>query len=405
MQHDIIVVGGGPAGTTAALYANRAGLKTLIIDKDRFPRDKTCGDAIGGKAVDILRDLGLLSDVERLPSVRVRGVVFGGTDHTEADINIINERRPDVAGYVIPRKVYDDFMFSQCRREGVECREGWEAYDIIRENDVVCGIKALEPSSGAQQELRSPIVMGADGYKSIISRRLGFFDPDPDHTILAVRCYFESVSGLSDKIELHYIASILPGYFWIFPVENDMANVGVGMLVRPMQRKRVNLVRALDEAIGSDHFAHRFRRATRVTKPAGWQLPVGSKKRPCAGGGFMLLGDAAGLVDPFTGEGIGNAMFSARLAVEVARTAFEQRDFSAASLARYEDRLWRALGDEFKVSSRMQKLGRMQPLLNFTIRTAARNQEVGRTIGAMIVGEQSRKQLTNPLFYLGLLFK
>ncbi|MEZ5787733.1 MAG: FAD-dependent monooxygenase, partial [Xanthobacteraceae bacterium] len=179
MQYDIIIVGAGPAGATAALYANRSGLKTLIIDKDRFPRDKTCGDAIGGKAVDVLRDLDLLNDVKRLPSVRVRGVVFGGTDHTEADINIINEKRPDVAGYVIPRKVYDEFMLAQCRREGVTCREGWEAYDVIRENDAVCGIRAREPSSGVQEDLRSPIVMGADGYKSIVSRRLGFFEPDP----------------------------------------------------------------------------------------------------------------------------------------------------------------------------------------------------------------------------------
>lgn len=405
MQYDVIVVGGGPAGTTAALYANRSGLKTLIIDKDRFPRDKTCGDAIGGKAVDVLRDLDLLSDVERLPSVRVRGVVFGGTDHTEADINIVSDRRPDVAGYVIPRKDYDEFMLAQCRREGVECREGWEAYDVILENDAVCGIRAREPDSGEQEEFRSPVVLGADGYKSIVSRQLGFFDPDPDHTILAVRSYFKNVSGLSDKIELHYLTSILPGYFWIFPGKDDIANVGIGMLMRPMQTKRISLVRALDEAIRSDHFAHRFRQAVRLTKPAGWQLPVGSKKRPCAGAGFMLLGDAAGLVDPFTGEGIGNAMFSGRVAIEIARTAFEERDFSAASLARYEDRLWRALGDEFKVSSRMQKLGRVQPLLNFTIRAAARNQAVGKTIGAMIIGEQSRKQLTNPLFYLGLLFK
>jgi len=405
MSYDIVIVGGGPAGATAALYAKRVGLKALLLEKARIPRDKICGDAIGGKAVDILRELNLSAQAESLPGITVRGVIFGGTDHSEATIEVCNGRRPGIAGYVIKRELFDGFLFEQARGAGVECREGWEVGDLIIENSTVRGVKARQLESGAFEEFRGNIVLGADGYKSIISRRLGLYEIDPQHWLTAVRSYYRNVEGLSDKIELHYVADVLPGYFWIFPLDDNIANVGIGMLARPMKRRHVNLVEALNDVVGSSRFARRFKAALRVTKPMGWQLPTGSKRRPCAGPGYMLVGDAAGLIDPFTGEGIANAMYSARKAVEIAQAACTEQDFSAASLSRYENGLWSELGDELRVSARLQEIARMQWLLNFTIRKAASNRDVSETIGAMIVGEAPRKPLTSPFFYFDLLFK
>ena len=120
----------------------------------------------------------------------------------------------------------------------------------------------------------------------------------------------------------------------------------------------------------------------------------------------MLLGDAAGLIDPFTGEGIGNALYSARFAAEVAAEAVEAGDFSGRFLQhRYGRRLWDTLGDELQISTRLQRLGRWRSLLNLAIRRAAGNPEVSDLIGGMIANAVPKKQLTNPLFYLKLLFK
>ncbi|MBI2950503.1 geranylgeranyl reductase, partial [bacterium] len=116
------------------------------------------------------------------------------------------------------------------------------------------------------------------------------------------------------------------------------------------------------------------------------------------------LGDAAGLIDPFTGEGIGHAMDSARLAVETAREARAAGDFGEASLAGYEGRVWDALGEELRVSFQMQQLGRLRFLLNFVIRKAARNREISDLICGMIANEVPKQRLANPLFYLKLLF-
>jgi flavin-dependent dehydrogenase len=212
------------------------------------------------------------------------------------------------------------------------------------------------------------------------------------------------VKGLTDQIELHYVDEVVPGYFWIFPLEDNYANVGIGMLHQYIKQNNVDLKSALDKAINSPFFKDRFADAIPMEKPTGWNLPVGSKRRKNYGNGFMILGDAAGLIDPFTGEGIGNAMYSARIAVETAKDAIANNDVSEKNLSKYFDRLWNAIGNELKVSHKLQKIGKYRFLLNFVIRKAARNKNVSNIIAGMLANEIPRKQLANPLFYLKLLF-
>ena len=141
-----------------------------------------------------------------------------------------------------------------------------------------------------------------------------------------------------------------------------------------------------------------------MENPRGWNLPVGSKHRKNYGNGFMLLGDAAGLIDPFTGEGIGNALYSAKYAIETAVKAKEHNDFSKAILKEYDVALWNRLGNELSISTKLQKVGRMQTLLDFVIGKAQRNKEVEDIISGMMRNDIPKKQLANPLFYLKLLF-
>ncbi|MDE0964075.1 MAG: hypothetical protein OSB73_13150 [Candidatus Latescibacteria bacterium] len=134
-------------------------------------------------------------------------------------------------------------------------------------------------------------------------------------------------------------------------------------------------------------------------------MPVGSKRRPAHGAGFLLLGDAASLIDPFTGEGIGNALYSARFAVETAVEAKKANDYSAGFLRRYEDRLWDALSGELKISTKLHSLGCWPFLMNFVIRKAANNIEVSDLICGMIASSVPRKTMIDPRFYLRLLFR
>jgi len=248
------------------------------------------------------------------------------------------------------------------------------------------------------------IILAADGYRSKISQKVGLYEHDPKHWVVALRCYYKNVSGLTNQIELHYVDEVIPGYFWIFPIEKGYANVGIGMLHENIKRRNVDLIKALENAINSPYFADRFKDATPEEKPVGWNLPGGSKRRKSYGNGFLLLGDAAGLIDPFTGEGIGNAMYSGKYAIQTALAALDNNDFSEKMLSQYEDNLWAAIGNELNVSSKLQKIDQYRFLLNFVIKKAARNPHVSDIIAGMLANEVPRKQLANPLFYLKLLF-
>jgi menaquinone-9 beta-reductase len=333
LNYDLIIVGGGPAGAVTALYAARRGLRILLLDKSRFPRDKICGDAITGKAISILRDLQLERAIVDLPGVRFRKLLFGSAKHIEVEIDLDRPRRRDlVTGYVIRRRVFDEFLFSRARAAATTCVEGFTVDGLVCENHRVCGVVGHDSTSGLRREFRSSIVVGADGYRSIVARQVGSYAIDPAHWLVAIRRYYRNVAGPPDCIQLHYVSAVTPGYFWIFPLDDGFANVGIGMLLLTMKKKRVKLTEALDITVRDPFFAPRFADAMPAEKPVGWHLPVGSMHRPCCGPGYLSVGDAAGLIDPFTGEGIANAMHSGRIAAEAAATALKIGDVGAANL-------------------------------------------------------------------------
>ena len=403
LNYDLIIVGGGPAGAVTALYAARRGLRILLLDKSRFPRDKICGDAITGKALSILRDLQLADAIVDLPGVRFRKILFGSAKHIEAEIGLDRARKRDVVfGCVIRRRVFDEFLFNRARAAVTTCVEGFTVDDLIWENDKVCGVVGHDNASELRREFRACIVVGADGYRSTVARKVGSYAIDPSHQLVAIRRYYRNVARLSDGIELHYVSTVTPGYFWIFPLDDGFANVGIGMLLSTMKKKHVNLAEALDVTIRDPFFAPRFADAMPVEKPVGWHLPVGSMHRSCCGPGYLLVGDAAGLIDPFTGEGIANAMYSGRVAAETAAAALKIGDVGAENLWRFDHDLWGKIGHELKVSAKLQKIAGLEWLLNFTIRRAAHSPEVRDTLCAMIAREVPREQMTSPLFYLKL---
>ncbi|MDP6532860.1 MAG: NAD(P)/FAD-dependent oxidoreductase, partial [Candidatus Marinimicrobia bacterium] len=180
--------------------------------------------------------------------------------------------------------------------------------------------------------------------------------------------------------------------------------IGLGLSKDDVKKHKKNLVKLLDQVTASPYFRERFSDAKPLEKPVGWNLPLGSIRRMNHGDGFMLLGDAAGLVDPFTGEGIGNALVSGKIAVETAKKAKDQQSYGSSVLSEYDTRLWDEIGPELNVSYKLQKLARSRFLLNFVINRATRNEKVRNIIAGMLANEIPRKDLANPLFYLKILF-
>jgi len=402
-MYDVIIVGAGPAGTTAALYAHKQGLRSVLIDKATFPRDKVCGDALSGKTVRILRELDLIDGIEELDGSEINRITFGSPSHDQFDIHLKDSQnsRHITKGYVIPRQIFDHYLFQRADQV-CDTREGFTVKDLTYDDNIISGVRGTN-SDGKEETISAPIVMGCDGPNSIIARKLGLYNMDMKNTAIAIRCYYEGIEGLTDQIELHYVSEVKPGYFWLFPAGDGRANIGLGLSKDDAKKEDRSLGDILDEITRSDYFKERFKNARPLEKPIGWNLPMGSIHRKNHGDGFMLLGDAAGLVDPFTGEGIGNAMYSAKYAVQIAKKAHGMGQFNESIFQEYDKLVWEELGGELGTSTKLQKLARYSFLLNFVIKRASRSDEVQEIISGMLSNEIARDDLSNPSFYFKIL--
>ena len=414
-EYDVIIVGGGPGGSTCATFCAKEGLRVLLLDKAAFPRDKPCGDAISGKSATVLREMGIAEQVEEQPHAIAEGVTFSGPRGDVVQIPFPKDVDPSgirnskkynyvTAGYVARRLVYDDVLFQHAKKQkSVETIEGFEVADVLREGARVVGVKGKDG-----RELRGRIVVGADGAMSVVAQKVGAFERDHDHWIGSFRVYFDGVTGMTNDIEIHFVDGLIPGYFWIFPLDNGLANVGSGMIETDLQDKRKSIKLVEDTyRIMREHpqFAPRFANAKEVPgSRRGWLLPLGSKHRPIHGDGWMLVGDAAALIDPFSGEGIGNAMVSGRLAAAHAARALADKPNFATHLQAYEAAVRSELDRELQMSYRLQKLGRRRWLLNFVLRRAAKSERVRTTISQMLADREKKEDFGSFLFYIRLLF-
>lgn len=405
-EFDVIVVGAGPGGSSMAMYLQKQGKKVLLLEKAEFPRDKVCGDAVGVRAMVVMRELGIADKMEFEKHEKTYGVIFSSPKRQVVQIQFPNtDPATGKGGYVCRRMVFDNFLFQNAKKQVPNVIENFMVTDLIRENDYVVGVKGMNLKTKETFEYRAKMVIGADGASSVVATKLGLNTPSPEHECIALRQYYENISGCTNNIEIHFVDSLLPGYFWIFPLENNTANVGVGMLTSDIKKKNVKLQDAMFNVIKNDPlFKDRFANSKAISDVKGWRLPLGSYHRKCHGNGWLLLGDAASLIDPFSGEGVGNSMTSARIADKILKDAFAQNNFSENFLKQYDTELWKELGPELKTSYYLQRVGKITPLLNFVIGKAAKNKKIQEEISGMLGNEDAKKEMVNPLFYLKLLF-
>lgn len=390
---DAIVIGGGPAGATAAMYLKRGGANVLLLDKQAFPRDKVCGDAQGRKAANIMKELGIYKAYEKLPGQTIYGITLSSPNGTLVSIDVEDRANP-APGYCHKRVVFDGFLFQSAKeRFGVQTRL-FEVTDVIVEKGFVKGVIGRN-EKGETEEIRAKITLAADGATSVLVRKFGLNTNPPEHLISAIRAYYTGVEGMTDRIEIHLVKSLIPGYFWIFPLPNKEANIGLGMIVKDMNKQKINLKEALLKEIRENPlFVERFKNAKLVDQVRGWSLPIASHRRKCYGNGFLTLGDAASLIDPLSGEGVGTGMISGRVGAMVALEALKQGDCGEAFLKRYDKLLWEAIGDEIKANYRMQRIGKRFPhLIDKLMEKAAKDEAFRKKFEKLLPYTGGRKEI------------
>jgi flavin-dependent dehydrogenase len=253
------------------------------------------------------------------------------------------------------------------------------------------------------------IVIGADGAHSIVSKFLGDIKVEKEHYSAGLRVYYDGVTSFHSEnyIELHFFKDILPGYLWIFPLANNRANVGIGMLSSMVSKKKVNLKETLQHLLKTHpHLTERFKDAKPLETIKGYGLPLGSKKRNVSGERFLLVGDAAALIDPFSGEGIANAIRSGRIAAEHCINCFKEMNFSPAFNKAYDKEIYRRMWKEFKISRTLQTVVRYPFLFNFVIKKARQSKYLQTfLVEALANVEKKKKILLKPAFYYRMFIK
>lgn len=337
-EHDVIVVGAGPGGSTTAAALAQQGHNVLLMDRHAFPRDKICGDAVSLGCIQIMNDLGMSSKIEaavgrgefhRLDGLRL----VGPSGHT---ISADFKRGPDgEESYVAPRIYFDALLQQHAVDSGAEFVRA-EVKEPVLENGRVVGVVARQ--DGETKTYRSRVVVGADGVTSTIMRALR---PESKqhvdkHRAVALRAYIESMELYPHIVEFFLYDDILPGYAWIFPTGDRSANIGLGMRLDRFRTLKKNLKKMLSDFLEMPAIRERVN-GHNLRDVAIWQLNFGSQKKlQHAFDGALLVGDAAGFINPLTGGGIHNALISAILAADTLTEALRAGDVSRERLSIYE---------------------------------------------------------------------
>jgi geranylgeranyl reductase family protein len=414
-RHDVLVVGGGPAGAATAYWLARAGHDVAVVERKEFPREKTCGDGLTPRAVKQLADMGLEPTIAARyhKHTGLRALAHGITLELEWPEHPVYPSH----GYTVRRRDLDLLVADHAVAAGATLHQGTEALRPVVDGGLVTGAVVKDKVTGATRELAARFIVVADGANSRFGRALGTARNRSYPQGMAIRGYVESPNSADPMIESSLDirdrnGNSLPGYGWIFPVGDGWINVGVGLLSTFRDYKSINTSHLMDEFVATlpEHWGITADSAR--TDPTGGRLPMAGSVHPKVGPTWVVVGDAAGSINPFNGEGIDYAYETGRIAADLLGETLTSGN--ALALQRYPSVLDDEYGLYFKVAraftviigrpALMRELTRVgmqsRSLMEWVLRIMAnllRDDELGPAEAAYRMVAAIAKQVPEPL--------
>lgn len=354
LKTEICIVGAGPAGATTSITLAKMGIAHTIVDASEFPRDKICGDAIDLNVVRVLNtiipdfvgnEMGnteFFSPAAGLRFILPDGRFFEMFQHGSAT----NSDSSKPLFFVSKRVDFDSLLVAKIDRNKADLHLG-TSIEKIERNGKTWKLHGTKKSG--KIEIEAKMLVGADGAHSLVLRHVGDIKIDRDNYAGAVRQYWKGVEGIHPNklIELYFPKSLPLSYFWIFPFANGEANVGYGMASNYIAKKNINVRKAFEELIKTDpYLAPRFKYATPLETIKGWGLPMSGSNRKAFGDGWLLVGDAASIICPTNGEGIGSGMISGYTAACFTKRAYDKKCYDESMFINYNREIHKRLRND-----------------------------------------------------------
>lgn len=350
-KYDVIVIGGGPAGSSVANFLVRQGREVLLLEREKFPRFHV-GESLLPAAWDLWDDLGVTEEIDNAGFVVKQGVNFAfGPDK---NITLLTREFPEYFQrpytYHVERAKFDEILLRKAESLGVDVREGWLVKDVIMEGDRAVGVVA-GPMGGEAQPFHASVIVDATGRDCIIGRKLGMHRDD---TVLNKISYWTHIRGgyreILDSSCRTDIQTIDDGWIWYIPLADDIVSVGPVLDTKKIKSWPEKTPQdRFDRAISECECISKWMEGSTQIKPIQVVSNVSYLNEKFVGDGYILIGDASMFIDPVFSAGVTLAMRSAKFAAESIEHGLDAGDCCAENMTDYEVKFRKPVGRVFKL--------------------------------------------------------
>jgi len=392
-EPEILIIGAGPGGASAAWALAQAGHDVLLIDKAEFPRDKTCGDGLPPMAVQTLEEMGLLEKTLAAGARRIDRVRITGPFGVQVDLAFKDMQRPDADfALTIPRFRFDEIVRQHALGAGAEYQGNIRVESFEYDGDRITAVHAKRPDG--QVVFRPKHVVIAVGANMALLRREKILTKEPS-IYRAARAYYAGYEPDVYYYDFYFDMDILPGYGWIFASDEGTANIGIGtrdvFWSHPDPTRQI-----LDRFVERRQKSGILDQSLELCSPVkGFPIRVDFPLHRVAGDNWIVIGEAAGLVNPVTGEGIDLAMVSGMIA---GRTLHDDIQKNRPNHESYQRELWDFFGPMFNGLVFLRNVLVNPILMDYVVWVMKQHKFIGNTVAEISQGVTSASKVFHPLF-------
>lgn len=408
----VIIVGAGPAGVTTALFLAQKGIHSVLLDKSTFPRHKACADNITGNALRVINELDatwLAKMSHNRLTLPIDGVTAYAPNYHQIDLDFLplEQDTDQHSCYTIPRIEFDNFLLARAKEN---------PYIRVIEDCQIARVERLKTgglrltTKSEHLTMYAELVVFSTGSNSNLVDGLCLVKKNPKHVAVGVRAYFAGAKPYykPNFCEVIITEALLPGGMYITPFPDGTVNVNIVIRSDVVIKKKINLTELMMQVLQTHPLLKdRFEHATLIGKPQGSRLLLGTNKQKLSGDNFLLVGDAAGLIDLLSANGIPQAMLSAKIAAEEISRCMQANDFSGAVLAPYDARVYKRVETYLKMSRLVAPFIQNRLLLKlfvFSMNYIAKKSSKNDELRDIFYEKNILRRLIKPSFYYKLFF-